>query len=450
MWPVRLSLKRFKIVEDAELELAPITLLIGGNNAGKSTVLQALALLAQSVGQYQLKVDGPYVDLGATPAALLNRGSKVGDGWSVEVTWRDQGRDPVAADTPREISFRCTGGVTDAPFATEGRVRFEAPAGRGVTVRAWESAVGPRLEIDTDPQSDTMKGYGSVSESMGPQGLRSGLPLGQVPSPVQVQGRSFTPNELLDANLLVAHAQAVSAPYLADGIGRALGSFRYVGPDRHFSQSAYMLAEQVPAAPLRQDDLANVLAYDREIRRGVDQRCREMFGFGVLADFAPGRHVEPVAVSEDGGTYSLNQMGSGFGQVVWIAVDEELQLKAAREGTEGVGIAPPIGIEEPELHLHPAAQPQMARVLASYAGSGVHQLLTTQSEHLLIAFLQLVARREFAANDLVVYHLAGGRAERLEVDERGRLAGGLKGFFEANEEELLAHLDALIHTEDQQ
>ncbi len=453
MRATRLALERFKIVDHAELRLAPITILIGGNNAGKSTVLQALTLLAQSVGQYQLQTSGRYLDLGATQAALLNRSSRVGEGWSLEVTWEDTraSDDAVAPAGPVEISFVCRSGIADPTFATEGRVRFEAPRGRAVSVRAWESAVGPRLEVDAVRLSTPTASLPDVSEAVGPAGLRSALPLGRLPTPTSlpIVASSITASDMSDTESLMLHAQAVSAPYLDNGIARALSEYRYVGPDRHFTRSAYQLSEQLPEVPSRQDDLANALAYDRDVRRAVDQRCREMFGFGVSADFAQGPRVDLVAISKGGEVYSLNHMGSGFGQVVWMAVYLELQLKAARERDGGPAVAPLVGIEEAELHVHPAAQPRIAKMLASYAEQGVRQILTTQSEHLLIALLQLVTTGELDAQDLAVYHLDNGAAERLEVDGRGRLSGGLRGFFEANEDELLAHLEALIRTEDQ-
>jgi energy-coupling factor transporter ATP-binding protein EcfA2 len=429
-----LKLERFKIVGSVELRLAPLTLLIGGNNAGKSTVLQALALLAQSVGGREFKTDGPYVDLGGTPTALLNRSSRIGEGWSIEVTWRDP------ADERVEIHFLCRWGVDDPPVASEGRVHFDLAG--GVTVRAWGSSVGPRLEVD---------GLG-ISTALDASQLRSEQRFGNLPTPAAVSAAEsrLTDAVLADPDALANYARSVAAPYFYDelaprpGIARALSAYRYVGPDRHFTHAAYELSDTVPVVPLNQGDLANALAYDRDVRRAVDQRCREIFGFGVSADFAQGRNVDLVATSEDGKTYSLNHMGSGFGQVVWIAVYLELQRRMAASG-----LVPFVGIEEAELHLHPAAQPRVARMLVAYARAGVQQILTTQSEHLLIALLQLVTTGELNAAELAVYHVDSGAAERLEVDERGRLSGGLKGFFEANEEELLAHLEALTRGEDQ-
>ena len=40
----KLSIKNFQGIRDGELELAPLTILLGGNNSGKSTILEALFL----------------------------------------------------------------------------------------------------------------------------------------------------------------------------------------------------------------------------------------------------------------------------------------------------------------------------------------------------------------------------------------------------------------------
>ena len=70
----RIVLTRFKAFKQAEIELAPLTVLIGHNNAGKSTVLHALAMLGQTVeapttGE-QLMTSGARLDLGNDPLAL--------------------------------------------------------------------------------------------------------------------------------------------------------------------------------------------------------------------------------------------------------------------------------------------------------------------------------------------------------------------------------------------
>ncbi len=65
---IRIGLGNFLAFEHVELELAPLTVLIGANSTGKSAVLHALVLLKQSLegGDYRvpLTFGGPLLDLG--------------------------------------------------------------------------------------------------------------------------------------------------------------------------------------------------------------------------------------------------------------------------------------------------------------------------------------------------------------------------------------------------
>ncbi|MFQ5820829.1 MAG: AAA family ATPase [Candidatus Heimdallarchaeota archaeon] len=45
----RFRVQNFKGIRDADLELRPITILIGANDSGKSTIAQALLLIKQSM-----------------------------------------------------------------------------------------------------------------------------------------------------------------------------------------------------------------------------------------------------------------------------------------------------------------------------------------------------------------------------------------------------------------
>jgi hypothetical protein len=54
-----------------------------------------------------------------------------------------------------------------------------------------------------------------------------------------------------------------------------------------------------------------------------------------------------------------------------------------------------------------------------------------------------VLDKSLAASDLAVYYVDGGEVSRLPVDEHGRLEGGLRGFFEANKEELRRQIELL-------
>jgi predicted ATPase len=64
----RIHLKNFKSVVNAAADLKALTVIVGSNSAGKSTLMQSLLLLSQSMGAAQrsnhLSLNGPLVDLG--------------------------------------------------------------------------------------------------------------------------------------------------------------------------------------------------------------------------------------------------------------------------------------------------------------------------------------------------------------------------------------------------
>ena len=103
-----------------------------------------------------------------------------------------------------------------------------------------------------------------------------------------------------------------------------------------------------------------------------------------------------------------------------------------------------IMIEEPEIHLHPRAQAKLIECLAREAKNRDLQLiLTTHSEHVLFRLLTLVREGFLRPEELKIYYFERKEImppkisiEELRVDERGELDKGLKGFFEADLDEL--------------
>ncbi len=80
-------------------------------------------------------------------------------------------------------------------------------------------------------------------------------------------------------------------------------------------------------------------------------------------------------------------------------------------------------------------------------------MLTTHSEHVLMGLLTAVADGRLSPADLAVYELrregSASRAERLEVNEYGQIAGGLGGFLEVDVDQLGKLIEARFGNEAQ-
>ena len=123
----RLELHLFKCFEQLRLPLAPLTLLTGANASGKSSVLQALALLHQTMREHEwttrLALNGADVRLGATPDVvnevfgrhsfeILLTDDENDYGWTFEGDRRDMSMtvqrvfaNEKVVETPRELRY---------------------------------------------------------------------------------------------------------------------------------------------------------------------------------------------------------------------------------------------------------------------------------------------------------------------------------------------------------
>jgi predicted ATPase len=127
-----LHLSSFKCFEALDLQLRPLTLLSGMNGGGKSSVIQALALLAQTLAEREwgrtLLLDGPDLALGSAADVLNQRSARrrlaLGAATTSErVVWT------FKADDRRALSVELEGVmVNDLPLELSEPVRWLLPA----------------------------------------------------------------------------------------------------------------------------------------------------------------------------------------------------------------------------------------------------------------------------------------------------------------------------------
>jgi hypothetical protein len=410
----RLQLQNFKACRQVDLQLAPLTVLIGANNAGKSSILHSIALQAQSAPGGGVQSVGTLVDLGPTVDALVHRESRDTPPMAAEIrlNWADiDGQPPIAG------------------FAMQIGARGEVSSGLRVEL---DLAAGGRASLQTD--------RGEVAVTIEESGQTTAE---RVPANSSLWASLAPARADQSRGVQVALQQA--GPYFQQFAVEALRRFRYVGANRHVESSVFPLGTRAAANPRTAQELVDTLAYNDELLSRVSERCQAIFGYSVDKDLIENRQITIVAIGP-GVRRNVVNLGTGFIQTVWLLTLLELAL--AQPPSEAWSITPLVGIEEPELHIHPGLQPGIARLLGAFVRAGLDLICTTQSEHLLLALLSLVLEGELTADQIVVYYLRDGEAARLVVDEQGRIEGGLRGFFEANEEQLRRHIELLKYDSD--
>lgn len=216
---------------------------------------------------------------------------------------------------------------------------------------------------------------------------------------------------------------------------------------RGLGRPSYLLRERIEpigfgsGLGIQEELLTSNLGLSRGLEQNLSNWLREITGVGMEVHPVEGRQLAPLAVTELG---SVGMVSEGFGTNSLLLLLYQLAI-AERNAT--------IMIEEPEIHLHPRAQADLASLLVTVSFSQTKQvLMTTHSEHLLSRLLTLVAERTLTPDDISIYSFQKDdegvcHATELEVSADGRVRGGIPGFFEANIEELDRFVQALRETE---
>ncbi len=98
-------------------------------------------------------------------------------------------------------------------------------------------------------------------------------------------------------------------------------------------------------------------------------------------------------------------------------------------------------VENPEAHLHPKAQSELTKFLALVASCGVQVFIESHSEHVLNAIRVATLKNEIEiSNDNVsVLYFQNDKKEpfvHLEIDEKGKIDNWVDGFFDQQELDL--------------
>ena len=407
-----ITLSNFKCFQQVSIAPRLVTLLIGPNGTGKSGVLQALMFLKQwKANDTSLDLEGDVVRL--SPDEFVNFGAgstmphvafSITGQWSVE-----------SSEIESPITFRL-----DFEFHRTGRVLNKL-------VHAQFIVYGQEVVIELDRSK-----LGSASRFT-VQGYRyeivdsSGLALGDSASSTRGQRESFP-----------------SLPQILSSPGSLISSMRVVPAVRGFARRTYPLGSEFRDQILSADGLsaqeefaATALAYSSAEVPQISEWMTQITGVGLKAELVPPRMVKPVSVASTGQP-SLVAEGSGTNALVHLL----FELAKARSGAT-------VLIEEPEIHLHPRAQADLASAIVGEAKSSDKQIImTTHSEHVAGRLLIEVAEGRLSADDVAIYSFEkdnGGvcSVNEIEVTADGQVTGGLRSFFQTDLDEMRRYVEAL-------
>ena len=290
-------------------------------------------------------------------------------------------------------------------------------------------------------------GKSSILQALLVRRARLGPIRGRPMVPELLSGKSVDisnlPNPADGAEMVIDFAASILSQS-PDPFATALETLRYVPAARGLVRERYHLGDnhfrQIPTQPGlgdQEEQLATNLVYSRPSEESLSKLLRKVTGTGLLVETVPSQSVEIKSVMPSG---TVNIVAEGFGANALIQLLHQLLI--ADKGAT-------VLIEEPEIHLHPKAQAELAEVLAETAKAEDKQIImTTHSEHLVERLLLLVAEGMLTSDHVAIYSFSKDDkgecfATEIEVTENGQVEGGLTDFYANNLDTLDRRVKAL-------
>ena len=413
------------------MELKPITLLIGPNNSGKSSLFHILQLgkqaftLQRSVLVPQMPEFSVFSQISPSDLSYLDVG-----------TFHD-----ICTTGEDSITLALEGFFTPANLAMIKRKIKRIDVSYTTTFQnndlIYQGGEIAAREYSIKWEWDQYSGGRTTSEPLHCNGYTVQFSAGdKFYRPLSPTTSGAPPGTPLETQAEVRN--------LVDGISQApsdlLSSVHFVYGLRGFEQFSYNMEKSSPRLERvllhqRSSAMASLIAYNRELEDKLSEWFESILGVKLRFELVEKNKITLKAKKKD--TTSLVNEGLGLHQLLFMMIP--------------IALAQPfetICIDDPEAHLHPKAQSDLASLLIRiYRKEHKQYIIATHSEHILFRFLTALAKKEITKEEIALYYFENrdDTAEicRVDIDEYGRVSGGLPGFFEHNIENMLDYLTSL-------
>ncbi|MDE6279188.1 MAG: AAA family ATPase [Paramuribaculum sp.] len=330
----RLKIHNFKIHTDSDLQLAPLTILTGMNGMGKSSVMQSLLILRESV----LKGDYP------------SRLNLKGDSFSVGKSFTLINWDIVDNPDRMTLSLTIDGREMDFTFGYPEQSESRLPAIEGVPL----------------PEREDIEKFSLF-----------------VPGGVQyLSAFRYGPRGMYESNSSIVDDSGEVSYHLGQG-----------------EYAVYYLAKYghkpVVVEQMLYEDTDD--ENEKTLKNQVDKWLSEISpDISVqLTQFDKDKYsLKYLHTREGRGNIEVEALNTGYGVTYILSV--VTALLSARPGSL-------VMIENPEAHIHPAAQSALMRLISKACAGGVQVILETHSDHIVNGALVNLKLKVLKPGDLMIY-----------------------------------------------
>ena len=381
-----------------KLQIAPLTGFFGANSSGKTSILQTLLMLKQTVerppdwnGVIDFGDDNSLVNLGSFDDLIHGRSH--GGPLGISVSWKFS----------EELSATNIDGIDTLSFDL-------------VIHNAGNSVSGVWFSYLVGDKSFKVSGSGQDRCSFSTP-WQSGQTAYMFRS-YGVQGAYVSDQQLFSL--------------FQTRFENLFRSIRYLGPLREYPRRHYAWeGKHSPGVGKHGADMVTALFSGRIQLRDTEEQVPKWL---ERLDLIDSYRLNPIAGSgkdyeflvrkyKDGPEVRLTDVGFGVSQVLPVLV----LCYYVPEGSILI-------LEQPEAHLHPKVQSELADLLIEVVKERQLQIiLESHSEHLLIRLMRRIAEEQISADDTAFYFCemneGVSKIEKLNVDDYGNITNWPHNFF---------------------
>ena len=423
--PSTFKVSNFKCIEKARFDFGKLNLFIGPNNSGKTSALQALAFVLQGklLGS---AFEGEFISLRPLREFVFRKDINRSLEFSLTLSFNQEELQRIKewmAETP----------FKDFDFSSL-TVEFAFPVGKNLSYTQATSISAKLLDragklilgVEGSPRKKDLLPEGLRKEDVGEISLSGFIPYSSKHSKEWGELHDLLRKE-------------------------KLRNFFWLKTLRTIGSIPKEVKKELSNVGQHGEDTLDVLADIRDDEDYVevwDKISEWITRFGFKDEIIP-RH-------EGEGKYSLllrdadlnirvlkDHLGFGIDQLLPVIV----QCFYTRKGEPKEAI---IFIEQPETHLHPAMQAEVADLFIDAVGWGKQLIVETHSEHLLLRLQRRIAEGKISHEDVGIFYFEktqeGTSVKRVELDEIGRFKEKkpFPGFFEVEFEDAIKQTEAIF------
>ncbi len=398
-----LQLKNFRSIRDAEIDIAPLTVVYGPNGSGKSSLIYGLLTLKNFLTEPNRNLPGlfsyPGISLGSYNEVVHNHRDDETVSLSLSIAELD------VSGSKFSLGIAKSGGKSS------------------ISVSGRTLSQGFDMELDIPfPYRASQSDYSSAAIIAQDEELRVEVRWDGINLGLEWAGDASFQEDIVD---LLEWTQMP--------MELAKGTY-FVPLRRGFISPVYGVANITPM--LNTDaEVASMLATDRYLGYKVSDymemvadrqiHARAQIGTSSFTlDSVPRNRETPVSIVNEG--FGVNQVA----YMLTVALYDKAKI---------------VLIEEPEIHLHPSMVRNLVHAFVDIVSNNDRRfVISTHSETFVVALLAQIAARKIGVDD-VSFLLAEkedgkSRFTKQEAKSNGQIRGGLESFIASEFEDIAAFL----------